>query len=111
VPAAPLGDRPSTPVNVWFEPAHGVATLHGIVPARGSGATLEPDQPPRLASGTSPVVDLTNTPFTPFEAKPEPRPEKPTTATGMSSYAATNWNTVVIALVIAMIVITITFLL
>ena len=96
--------------SVWFEPAHGTATLHGIVPARGSGTTLEPDQPPRLASGTSPVVDLTNTPFTPF-ALPSDAPETPTTATGMSSYAATNWNAVVIALVIAMIVITITFLL
>ncbi|MEP6865558.1 MAG: serine/threonine-protein kinase [Deltaproteobacteria bacterium] len=101
------GDRIATPAKVWFEPALGTATIHGIVPARGSGTTLEPDQRPRLASGTSPVVDLTNTPF----ALPEPSPETPKTGTGMSSYAATNWNAVVIALVIAMLVITITFLL
>jgi serine/threonine-protein kinase len=102
------GQRISTPAGVWFEPAHGTGTLHGIVPARGSGTTLEPDPRLRLATGTSPIVDLTHTPFSPFTIEPAPAP---TTATGMTSYTAINWNAVVIAVVIAMVVITITFLL
>jgi serine/threonine protein kinase len=108
VPGAHLAERPSTPANVWFEPAHGIATLHGIVPARGSETVLEPE-PRRLATGTSPIVDLTHTPIVivPLEAPPE----TPSTAPGMSSFTAINWNAVVVALVIAMLVITITFLL
>jgi len=113
-PRAQLAERaPQTPAGVWFQPAHGIATLHGIAPARGSGTELDVDQRTRLATGTSPIVDLAHTPvaspemtFAPFTPA-----ETPTTATGMSSYTATNWNAVVVALVIAMVVITITFLL
>jgi len=106
VPAARVGDRPATPQNAWFEPAHGVATIHGILPARGSAEVLEPEPRARLATGTKPIVDLTSTPHATFTPT-----ETPTTATGMTSYTAINWNAVVIALVIAAVVITITFLL
>jgi serine/threonine-protein kinase len=106
VPAAQIADRPATPQNVWFEPARAVATIHGILPTRASAPALEPDQRPRLATGTSPIVDLTHTPISPFAPA-----EAPSTSTGMTSYTAINWNAVVIALVIAAIVITITFLL
>jgi len=105
VPAAQVAERPATPRNVWFEPAHGVATIHGILPTRASAPALDPERP-RLATGTSPIVDLTHTPMSPFAPT-----ETPSTSTGMTSYTAINWNAVVIALVIAAIVITITFLL
>ena len=106
VPAAQVAERPATPQNVWFEPARGVATIHGILPTRASAPALDPDQRPRLATGTSPIVDLTHTPISPFAPS-----QAPSTSTGMTSYTAINWNAVVIALVIAALVITITFLL
>ncbi|HET9989651.1 MAG TPA: protein kinase, partial [Kofleriaceae bacterium] len=103
-----LVERVATPAGVWFEPVHGTGTLHGIVPGRGSETVLEREGP-RLATGTSPIVDLAHATLP--AALETPFPETPSTATGMTSYAAINWNAVVVALVIAMVVITITFLL
>ncbi len=85
--AAPPAE-PRLNALAWLKPGLN-STIPGIAPIRDSHV--------RLAAGTKPIANDRPTTFS----------ETTTTATGLSSYSATSWRAVVVALAIAMVIIAI----